>query len=139
MEQGPLRYDSKTGPEDSNKPLGERFPSLLSVPIVVAKSLQKVATQWHRKRARPHPGQHKTVPPKTNFTKAALTSASSRRTAFYLYDARTRGLTLRVSPGGAKTFVLYRKIHGRPERINIGPFPDLTIEQARGKAAELNA
>jgi integrase len=34
--------------------------------------------------------------------------------------------------------VLYRKVEGRPERITIGPYPDLTIEQARGKASELN-
>jgi integrase len=47
-------------------------------------------------------------------------------------------LTLAVSPAGKKVFVLYRKISGKPERINIGPYPDLTIEQARGKAAELN-
>jgi integrase len=57
----------------------------------------------------------------------------------YFYDSQTRGLTLAVSPAGKKVFVLYRKIEGRPERITIGPYPDLTIEQARGKAAELNS
>jgi integrase len=35
-------------------------------------------------------------------------------------------------------FVLYRKIAGRPERITIGLYPDLSIEQARDKADELN-
>lgn len=56
----------------------------------------------------------------------------------YFYDSCTRGLALAVSPAGKKNFVLYRKVAGRPERITIGPYPDLTIEQARGKAAELN-
>ncbi len=56
----------------------------------------------------------------------------------YFYDSQTRGLALAVSPAGKKVFVLYRKVEGRPERITIGPFPDLSIEQARDRAAELN-
>jgi integrase len=35
--------------------------------------------------------------------------------------------------------VFYRKIDGRPERIVIGRFNELTIEQARNKAAQFNA
>lgn len=57
----------------------------------------------------------------------------------YHYDQTVRGLGLAVSPGGRKTFILYRKIQGRPERITIGRFPDLTVEQARGLASGLNA
>jgi len=48
-------------------------------------------------------------------------------------------LGVAVSPAGKKTFILYRKVAGRPERITIGPYPDLSIEQARGKAEELNS
>lgn len=47
-------------------------------------------------------------------------------------------MTLTVFPSGVKTFCLYKKIGGRPERVSIGPFPDLTIEQARGEASKLN-
>lgn len=43
-----------------------------------------------------------------------------------------------VSSGGRKTFILYRKINRRPERISLGLYPDLSIELARKKAAELN-
>jgi integrase len=50
----------------------------------------------------------------------------------------TRGLALAVSPAGKKVFVLYRKVARRPERITIGPYPDLSIEQARKRADELN-
>jgi integrase len=57
----------------------------------------------------------------------------------YYYDAGTRGLAIAVSPAGKKSFVLYRKIAGRPERTTIGPYPDVSIEQARNRAAELNA
>jgi len=57
----------------------------------------------------------------------------------YYYDLRVRGLALAVSPAGKKVFVLYRKVAGRPERVTIGPYLDLTIEQARQRAEELNA
>jgi integrase len=56
----------------------------------------------------------------------------------YYRDDRVRGLQLTVYSSGRKVFILYRKVSGRPERILIGPFPDLSIEQARGKAQALN-
>lgn len=57
----------------------------------------------------------------------------------YYRDTQVRGLQLTVYPSGRKTFVLFRKIKGRPERVYIGPYPDMSIEQARGKASEHNA
>ena len=57
----------------------------------------------------------------------------------YFYDDEVRGLALAVSPLGKKTFILYRKVAGRPERISIGAYPDLTIEQARGIASQMNS
>jgi integrase len=48
-------------------------------------------------------------------------------------------LAIGVSRSGARSFVFYRKVQGKPERITIGRYPDLTIEQARGKAAEFNS
>ena len=78
---------------------------------------------------------------KLNFTKKALTElrppGGSQRA--YYFDKTVRGLGLAVTPGGRKSFILYRKIQGRPERISIGPFPDLSIDQARGMASELNS
>ena len=56
----------------------------------------------------------------------------------YFYDGKVRGLAVAVSPRGKKVFILYRKIDGRPERITIGPYPDLTIDQARVEAEKLN-
>ncbi len=78
---------------------------------------------------------------KLTFTKRTLAELrpphGSQRA--YHYDKTVRGLGLAVSPGGKKTFILYRKIQGRPERVTLGPFPDLSVEQARGLAHELNA
>jgi integrase len=56
----------------------------------------------------------------------------------YYYDQIQRGLELRVYPSGKRTFVLYRKVDGKPERLTIGPYPDLTIDQARIRVQELN-
>jgi integrase len=78
---------------------------------------------------------------KFNLTKKAidaLASPSNGQRA-YFYDTKVRGLAVAVSPMGKKTFILYRKVAGKPERITIGPCCDLSIEQARGKAEEMNA
>jgi integrase len=64
---------------------------------------------------------------------------SPQKGSVYYYDARTKGLAIGVGSSGRKSFILYRKINGRPERIKIGPYPDLSIEQARRSAVILNA
>ncbi len=56
----------------------------------------------------------------------------------YYRDAKTRGFAVAVYPSGAKTFYLYRKVEGRPERVLIGKWPDLPVEEARKKADEMN-
>jgi integrase len=74
-----------------------------------------------------------------NFTKKALEQlpVSKVRDA-YFYDSRVRGLAVRVATTGRIVFVLYRRIAGRPERVTIGQFPDVSIEQARGRVQEMN-
>jgi len=37
---------------------------------------------------------------------------------------------------GSKTFYLYRRINGRPERVKLGGFPAVTVKQARKLATE---
>ena len=49
----------------------------------------------------------------------------------YHYDAKAAGLALCVTKTGAKTFYLYRKIDGRPERVRLGKFPEVSVEDAR--------
>lgn len=77
---------------------------------------------------------------KFNFTKKQIDKVPipNNGQRAYFHDAMTRGLALAVSPSGKKVFVLYRKVDRRPERITIGAYPDLSIEQARNRAAELN-
>jgi integrase len=84
--------------------------------------------------------KNRTPAPRLNFSKKLLeTWPAPPLGRVYLHDERARGLVLAITSAGAKTFYLYRKVKGRPERVKIGPFPDLSVEQARGKAAELNA
>ena len=77
-----------------------------------------------------------------NFTKAAINTLpvpnlGKRNT--YL-DSKTAGLQLRITANGIVTFSVYRRTKGGgPERITLGRFPDVTIEQARRKAAEINS
>jgi integrase len=72
-----------------------------------------------------------------NFTKAALLAAGAALSGKrdYYYDAREKGLMLAVTAAGSKTFYLYKRIEGRPERLLLGKFPDLTVENARKLAA----
>lgn len=72
------------------------------------------------------------------FTKTsikALPTPENKRA--YYADEKTRGFGLSVTPHGTKTFFVYRKINGTPQRTTIGHFPDVTVDQARKKAQEL--
>ncbi|MCP4701229.1 MAG: site-specific integrase [Gammaproteobacteria bacterium] len=75
---------------------------------------------------------------KINFTKAALNKlpVPPKGKRAYYYDAKTRGLGIAVTSAGTQTFILYRKINGKPERITLGHYPDISIEEARGLAYE---
>lgn len=78
----------------------------------------------------------------TNFTKDYLNAlplpAPGTRAVYH--DAKTTGLQIRVTATGAKTFCVYRRIKGgQPERVTLGRYPEMSIEQARRKAADINA
>lgn len=74
---------------------------------------------------------------KEKLTALPLPPAGSRST---FHDTRAIGLQLRVTSSGAKTFSVYRRIKGgNPERITLGKFPAMSVEQARKAAAEVNA
>ena len=79
---------------------------------------------------------------KINFTKAALDAlsfpAAGQRVAYH--DAKTNGLQIRVTSTGVKTFCVFRRLKaGNPERVTLGRYPDMSIEQARKEAARINS
>ena len=66
-----------------------------------------------------------------------LPATGSRAT---YHDTKAIGLQLRVTSTGAKTFSIYRRTKGAgPERVTLGRFPSMTVEQARRTAATINA
>jgi integrase len=77
-----------------------------------------------------------------NFTKAvidALPLPREGQRAEYC-DTKTGGLRLRITHQSIKTFCVLRRVkEGGMERVTLGRYPDVTIEQARRAAAEINA
>lgn len=57
----------------------------------------------------------------------------------YVYDTKIRGLELMVTPQGAKSFKVYRKLNNKPIRITLGKYPEMTIENARREAQNILA
>ena len=74
---------------------------------------------------------------KVNFTKAVINSEVAPETGrTYLHDAKEAGLVLMITAAGRKTFQLYKKHQGRPVRVTLGTWPEITVEQARKKCRE---
>lgn len=73
-------------------------------------------------------------------TKRIVDGLEPKASRYDVYDRDLRGLTVRVAPGGAKTFsVVYRAGSGRgapKRRLTIGRYGTLTIEEARRVARE---
>lgn len=55
-----------------------------------------------------------------------------------LKDAKVIGLQCRITHAGGKTFSVYRRVRGgNSERITVGKFPHISVEQARIEALQL--
>lgn len=73
-----------------------------------------------------------------NFTKEFLNSIKPIGKIQDIKDDKAQGLYIRISPKGAKTFYLVRCVNYKTQRIKIGRYPALKIEQARKECARLN-
>ena|SRR5947209_5599975 len=76
-------------------------------------------------------------PSRIRFNKTSLEHLSppthGKRATYY--DTDVLGLQLRVTDRGVKSFCVFRRSkRGSPERITIGRFPSLSVEQACRKA-----
>ncbi len=65
----------------------------------------------------------------------ALEAPTSGRV--YWHDEGRPGLCLCVTATGTKTFYYYAWVQGRPSRVRIGLFPEVTVEAARDEAKRL--
>ncbi|HEY1687136.1 MAG TPA: tyrosine-type recombinase/integrase [Tepidisphaeraceae bacterium] len=81
----------------------------------------------------------KSLPKKIGFTVEVLQrlTCPDGKDRVSVYDAKTPGLMFRVTSRGAKGFYLYRKVNGLPQKMKLGGFPDISIDQAR-KLCALN-
>ena len=70
------------------------------------------------------------------FTEAKLrrmpTPATGRA---WWYDTKASGLCICKTPTGATAFYFYKWMDGKPARMMLGKFPQITVEQARQAAA----
>lgn len=70
-----------------------------------------------------------------NFTKQTLLNLPiPAKGRVYYKDTKEKGLSLAITPNGIRTFFIRKRVQGRDERIFLGRFPEVSIEEARGKA-----
>lgn len=55
----------------------------------------------------------------------------------FLWDDQIAGFGLRITPAGAKSFVVQHRVNGRSRRVTIGSYPDWTVVAAREAAKRL--
>lgn len=84
---------------------------------------------------------NRTVANKHNFTKSFISSIPSAKQGKrdYYRDTKVSGLEIMVTDKGSKSFKVTKKKDGRIIRVTLGKYPDLSIENARKKAHEVNA
>ena len=77
-------------------------------------------------------------PSKEHFTKTYLEglppAPPGKRT--WVYDAKVPGLAVQITATNTKSFYFYRWIDGHPEKLRLGAFPAMTVEQARQSATK---
>ena len=74
-----------------------------------------------------------------SFTKRVLESLPSPTSGrVYYHDKGQASLAICLTANGTRTFYRVGRVDGRPERIKLGRFPDLTVENARRRVREMN-
>jgi len=76
-----------------------------------------------------------------NFIKKTLDNLKlpDKNKRYYFYDTKIKGLELMVTDQGTKSFKVYRKFNGKPVRVTLGKYPEMTIENARNEAQRVIA
>src|SRR2546426_12833757 len=54
-----------------------------------------------------------------------------------VWDAKVRGLCLRAYGGGTKSFLFSYRVDGRERRLQIGRWPEWSVEAAKDQGKEL--
>ena len=76
--------------------------------------------------------------PTQKITKSYVDKLSTPETGqAFVRDSELKGFAVRVTPSGAKSFILEKRIDGKVKRLTLGRYPELTVEQARKEAHKL--
>src|SRR5581483_6735730 len=73
--------------------------------------------------------------PRVSLTDRFVASARSPSRVVY-FDTKTRGLALRVTPAGAKTWSFLYRAGGPPKWLTLGTYPAVTLAGARTLALD---
>lgn len=74
------------------------------------------------------------------FTKQAIQRLPLPATGMATYrDTKEKGLSLWITATGAVAFFVRKRIGGRDERVKLGTYPEMTVEQARVAALKAKA
>lgn len=78
---------------------------------------------------------------KLKFTKQALADlvCPADKSDMLVYDTETKGLALRVTKAGGKSFYVVRKIRGKDHRTNLGPFDPASTKLPAIREAAVSA
>jgi integrase len=74
---------------------------------------------------------------RVKFTEQVLRSLPAAATTAYVYDTVAPHLAIRIAPSGVRTFVVVKKFNGKSQRITLGRFPGLRLDEARQAARGL--
>ena len=73
------------------------------------------------------------------FTHSRLEAIKPPKTGRDSYrDTKAAGLTFVITANASKSFYFYKRIDGKPTRIRIGGYPDISIDEARNEAQKFN-
>lgn len=73
-------------------------------------------------------------------TTRGITSLKPRAERYHVFDIETRGLAVRVTPQGSKSWVYYYRIGGKLKMLTLGPLsPKLGLAEARRRAIDARA
>jgi integrase len=71
------------------------------------------------------------------FSVAALNALTTDKAREYVHDDQVPALALLVTASGAKSFYVEKKVEGKKVQVRLGSLAEITIPQARAKAAEI--
>lgn len=77
---------------------------------------------------------------KINFTKSTIEKLPIPKSGLSYYkDSGEKGLSLYITSNGVITFFVRKRIDGKDERVVIGSFPEISVENARKQALKIKS